>query len=180
MTDLKRHVAALASVFAVVLLVAPGDAHADPYVGLDVGAGVPIPDSFAVEPKTGPSVNLRFGYRLPVPVVYLSAEALGSWQNFPGDAFTQRVLSGRGGFRVGLDALIGLKVYSHIGYTNLSGKGDELTVDIAGMSWDAGLAIDFTLLPVVDFGIHGGYTTLMDDAGDLNWVEAGAHVEVSF
>lgn len=180
MRHAKRHLIAVAAVLAAFTFLTPDDAQADPYVGLDLGVGVPIPDSFTDDPTTGPSVNLRFGYRLPIPVLYLAVEGLGSWQNFPEDEAPLRVLSGRGGLRVGFDALIAVKVFSHLGYTNLSGKGSDYTIQVDGLSWDAGLAIDFTLLPVVDFGVHGGYTTLMDDAGDLNWVEAGIHAELSF
>lgn len=180
MRKISRHLIAVASVFTLMAVFAPDEAHADPYAGLGVGVGIPIPDSFAVEPTTGPAVNVRLGYRLPIPVLYLSVEGLGSWQRFSHDDAPQQVWSGRGGARVGIDAIIGVKLYSHIGYTSLNGKGDINTIDVSGMSWDAGLALDFTLLPVVDLGVHAGYTTLMDDAENLKWVEAGIHAEVSF
>lgn len=177
---MKRHVFLFAAVLATFSLVALDDAHADPYLGLDVGAAVPIPDTFDVEPTAGPVVGIRLGYRLPVPVLYLSAEALGAWKNFPHSESPQRVLSGRGGLRLGIDALLAVKLYGHVGYTDLKGEGTDYIVQAQGMSWDAGLAIDLTFIPVIDIGIHGGYVTLMDDNGDISWVEAGLHAELSF
>jgi hypothetical protein len=81
---------------------------------------------------------------------------------------------------LGFDAGVSLKAYGHIGYTDLAGEGTDYTIGITGMSWDAGLALDITLIPVVDFGIHAGYVTLMGENGDVNWVEAGLHAEISF
>jgi hypothetical protein len=177
---MKRYVPVFAAVFACVTFATMSEARADTYLGLDAGVAVPIPESFAVEPKTGPSVSLRLGYRLPVPVLYVSGEILGSWQNFPQDEAPQRVLSGRAGIRAGFDAAIAVKLFGHIGYSNLAGEGSDFVVEADGLSWDAGLALDFTLLPVIDFGVHGAYVTLMNDNGDINWVEAGVHAELSF
>jgi len=42
---------------------------------------------------------------------------------------------------------------------------------------DGGLAVDFTLLPLIDLGVHGGYNMMFprDDGSALEFVTLGAH-----
>jgi hypothetical protein len=45
---------------------------------------------------------------------------------------------------------------------------------------DAGLAIDFTLLPLIDLGLHAGYNAMFprDDGSALKFVTLGAQAAI--
>jgi hypothetical protein len=49
--------------------------------------------------------------------------------------------------------------------------------------FDAGLALDFTLMPVVDLGLHGSYNTALTQNGTADtprWIGLGAHLAFVF
>lgn len=179
--------------FAVMSAVDSSDASAKLLVGADVQGGAQFGD--VSSDSVGFGANLRVGYKLPIPILKITPELQVNYMGFAMedlntmDAATtansarQRLLSGRGGVRAGYGGLLfGASVYSHVGY-GFIGTKESLTQD-SGLSFDAGLAFDFRLLPIVDFGLHGGYNAIFPgsdpDADPINWIDFGAHVEVSF
>jgi hypothetical protein len=177
----RRHLIPIATV--LLMLAVPDDARADVLVGADAGAAIAIGD-WSVDPGgPGFDARIRLGYELPVPVVRLVAEVLGGYTAFPADDAgnaPQNALTGRAGARIGIGGVIGPMLYGHVGYTYLHGEASDYDVTTAGMSYDAGLAVDFTLLPLLNVGIHGGYNAVTERDSSATWIDAGAHVELSF
>jgi hypothetical protein len=47
--------------------------------------------------------------------------------------------------------------------------------------YDVGGALDLTLVPVVDVGVHAGYSQIAGGAFEpFDWVDVGAHVTFTF
>jgi hypothetical protein len=116
---------------------------------------------------------VRLGYKLDLLLVQLTPEIGGAYHTFSGDAgatFTQGIVGGR----LALGKIVEPGVYGHLGYghvgTDFGGH--------SGVTADAGVTLDLTVLPLIDLGVHGGYNGLLrtgsHDAFDSYVL--GAHV----
>ena len=94
-----------------------------------------------------------------------------------------RAFSGRAGARVGFGAGVGGSLYAHVGY-GTAGTGGEVDFRQNGLSYDAGLSLDVTFIPFINFGLHGGFNSLLPsgdpNADPINWIDVGLHVELVF
>src|SRR6185436_17418849 len=67
------------------------------------------------------------------------------------------------GARLGIGEILRIGPYAHLGYASLSpavGSSD------GGFTYDVGGFLDVTLVPFLDFGVHGGYNHIsVDDPG---------------
>jgi hypothetical protein len=126
---------------------------------------------------------LRLGREFDAVVVSITPEIGGSYHalNGPIDASLYR---GFAGVRLSLGKVIEPGIYGHVGYGHVSfdevpGAFDE---SHGAFSYDVGATLDFTLLPVLDVGVHGAYNGLTGDSEfrQLNWVNVGGHVSVQF
>ncbi len=141
---------------AVVLLAAAPDARAKTgtSIGVDWDYTHAI-DEQAVSAGTG--FNVRLGYKLDLKLLQLTPEIGGAYHTFGGDAgvkFAQGIVGGRVSFLKVLEP----GVYAHLGYGHLSGNfGDGRS----GVTADAGVTLDLTILPLVDLGVHGGYNGML-------------------
>lgn len=179
-----RHVIPLiAAAIATLVVATPRDADAKLLFGADAGVTVALGD-WSVKPD-GPGFEgrLRLGYQLPVPVIRIVPEILGSYATFPADDVgnaSQTGLSGRGGLRVGIGGLIGPALFAHVGYSRVHGEASDYTVTTSGLSYDVGLSVDFTLIPLLNIGVHGGYNVVTEENKSAQWIDAGVHVELVF
>jgi hypothetical protein len=66
-----------------------------------------------------------------------------------------------------------------LAFRNVSAALDQ-THD--ALAYDAGVTLDFTLLPVLDVGAHAAYNGLASshEHDGVHWISAGAHVSVRF
>lgn len=158
-TALRLTPALLAS---VLVLASARQAHASSGtavgVDLDYTHGINEP---AVGSGTG--FNVRLGYKLDLLVVQLTPEIGGAYHTFSGDAgakFAQGIVGGRLQF----GKIIEPGLYAHLGYGHLSAANSD---GVSGVTADAGVQLDFTLLPLLDIGVHAGYNGMLK-SGDRN------------
>lgn len=169
-------------------------AHAGALIGLDLNGGFNIGELSA--DGLGLGANLRAGYELGIPLIRLAPEVQLNYMGFAVESVDQsdavgtassaklRAFSGRAGLRAGYSGLLaGAALYTHVGYGIAMTAAQGLdTTRQKGVSADVGLAVDFTLLPFINLGLHGGLNILKDPNLDdpLRWIETGVHAEVVF
>lgn len=163
--------AALATTLASA---APAAAGNGPKLALDGEAAI------ALEPDrvgSGAGGALRFGYELDAAILSITPEIGGSFHALGGD-LAPSLYRGFGGARLALGAIVRPGLYGHIGYAHVS-YGD---FSRDAPTYDGGLFLDFTVLPVIDIGVHGGYAMIAssDEGAAIRWLSAGAHLAVVF
>jgi hypothetical protein len=120
--------------------------------------------------KLGGGGALRLGQELDLFLISLTPELGGSYHAFGGDDRT-KLYAGFLGGRLALGKIIEPALFAHVGVGRLDGA-ESRTAPL----FDGGLAIDFTLLPLIDFGLHGAYNVLLprDNGSSLQFVTLGA------
>ena len=104
----------------------------------------------------GTGFNVRLGYKLDLAVLQLTPEIGGAYHTFSGDA-APKLSQGIVGGRVAFGKVLEPGLYAHLGYGHLSSNG----VGHSGATADAGVTLDLTLLPIIDFGVHAGYNGML-------------------
>jgi hypothetical protein len=135
-------------------------------VDFDFGSALDAPRT-----KAGGGGALRLGQEFDLLLVSLTPEFGGSYHAFGGNDET-KLYSGFLGGRLAIGKIVEPSVFGHLGVGHVAGL-ESRTAPIM----DAGLAIDFTLLPLIDLGVHGAYNVMMprDDGSALKFVTLGAH-----
>jgi hypothetical protein len=114
---------------------------------------------------------LRAGAQLDLVVATLIIEAGGSYHDFGGD---DEVSVGRGlvGGEVRIGKILEPGLFAHVGVGHLSGVGAFTAPAI-----DVGLALDLTLIPLIDIGAHVAYNALLgnEERDGFSWLTAGLH-----
>jgi hypothetical protein len=127
----------------------------------------------SAEANSGGGGQLRLGQELDLFLVSLTPELGGGYHSFAGDggAADTRLYSGFLGGRLAVGKIIEPALFAHVGVAHTTGF-EKRTAPLL----DAGLAIDFTLLPLIDLGVHGGYNVMFprDDGSSLKFVTLGA------
>jgi hypothetical protein len=161
--------AALAPLTLLVALALCSDAHAQSLRisgDLDYAAGLS-----GREAGSGGGGGLRIGSQFDLVVATLILEGGGSYHDFSGDdeISVWRAIAG-GEVRIGKILEPGL--FAHVGVGHLSGTGAFTAPAI-----DIGLALDLTLVPLVDVGAHVAYDALLgnDERDGFGWITAGLH-----
>ena len=192
-----RHtlMAAALLIATVAALSAPDEARAgDLILGAEASYGAPSGD-WAETTSGGAGLQLRLGYALPVPGIRLIPEVLGMQQEFgtlsdpqtpaAGDVTGYSAFIGAAGLRVGLEGPISPAVFGHYGFGELESVASGVQQE--GTYYDVGAALDLTILPLVNVGVHGSYHVLEIDTdaarapvAENAWTSFGAHLEVVF
>jgi hypothetical protein len=119
---------------------------------------------------------VRLGQKFDLLLVSLTPEFGGSYHAFGGDAET-RLYTGFLGGRLGVGKVIEPSIFAHLGLAHVTGT-ETRTAPIM----DGGLALDLTLLPLIDLGVHASYNAMFprDDGSALKYVLLGAHAALVF
>jgi hypothetical protein len=138
-------------------------------VDFDFGTALDAPGT-----KAGGGGALRLGQEFDLFLVSLTPEIGGGYHAFGGNDET-RLYSGFIGGRLGVGKIVEPSIYGHLGLANTKGL-ENRTAPIM----DVGLAIDFTLLPLIDLGLHAGYNAMFprDDGSALRFVTLGAQAAI--
>jgi len=128
----------------------------------------------APETREGGGGALRLGQEFDLILVSLTPEFGGSFHSFGGNDET-KIYSGFLGGRFAVGKIIEPSVFGHLGVGHVQGL-ETRTAPVM----DAGLALDFTLLPLIDLGVHGGYNVMFprNDGSALKFFTLGAQAAI--
>jgi hypothetical protein len=114
---------------------------------------------------------IRVGQKFDLLLLSLTPEAGGSYHAFSGDAGS-KIYSGFLGGKLGIGAVVQPSIFAHLGVAHLDAIESRTAPKL-----DGGLALDFTLIPLIDLGVHGGYNVMFpsSDQESLSWLTFGAH-----
>jgi len=121
--------------------------------------------------KSGGGGALRFGQEFDLLLISLTPELGGSYHGF-GGSDDAKLYTGFLGGRLAVGKIVEPSIFGHLGLGRLEGN-EKRTAPVM----DAGLAVDFTLLPLIDLGVHGAYNVMLprDDGSSLKYLTLGAH-----
>jgi hypothetical protein len=171
--------------FASIALVAlpalswlwPADAGASTKLALDLNYAGGI-DEPGIGNGTGGA--LRFGKELDLVAVSLTGELGLSYHTFDGELDPTHY-GGFVGGRLAFGKILEPSIFAHVGVgrLNLDVAGTEL--HDTGPEFDVGLALDLTVLPLIDIGVHAMYDLQkLDDGKNFDWYKVGAHAALVF
>ena len=172
----------LTSFFVAGLACVASDALAKPKIAAEVDFAVPVLVNGA---KPGAGGALRGGYELNVTIVHVMPEVGVGFHKLTDDGGPS-IFRGFVGGRAGLGDGVRFDGFLHIGYGNIAygatpvGGGDS---SFAAPILDGGLALDFTLIPAIDLGIHASYNTALNRTGTADtprWIGLGAQLAIVF
>jgi hypothetical protein len=167
--------------------VAPQHAHAGPTLAGDLDVVAPVGSHYH---EAGGGFGIRLGEELHLPLIALNPEIGFEYASFAGDkpaADGPQVYRGIVGARLGIGEVIRFGLLAHIGFGHLAldptplqrlrGEGAHTAV-----TYDVGLFLELTLLPLLNVGLHAIYNNLQakDNGDPLQWMQAGVHVALVF
>jgi hypothetical protein len=167
----------LACAALMVLALAPNPARADFMVGIDVDGVEPFESGAAF----GGGFGVRVGTQLHVPLLALTPELAFTYAQF-GDDYGPTIYRGMIGGRVAIGEIIRVGLYGHIGLGRFALDLDGDDPSGTDVTYDVGIALDFTVLPILNLGVHAAYNSFGedDDREAFEWMTTGAHVEFVF
>lgn len=151
-------------------------AEAKTTVAGDLDYAVPI-DSSA---HTGWGFGIRVGQQLHAPLVVITPELGFTYHGFGGDS-SPRVYRGIAGLRIGFGEVLRAGAFGHLGIARL-----DLTsvpdLSHTAFTYDAGVFLDFTALPLLDIGVHAAYNRVAadDHVSAFQFATVGAHAALVF
>jgi hypothetical protein len=129
-------------------------------------------DSALDAPRTnsGGGGALRLGQKYDLLLVSFTPELGGGFHSFGGSDQT-KLYEGFLGGRFGVGKILEPSIFGHVGVGRLRGF-ETRTAPVL----DTGLALDLTLLPLIDLGLHGGYNVMLprNDESALKFFTLGA------
>lgn len=145
----------------------PRERHSKTHIAVDFDFNSAFDE---LDTKLGGGGALRIGQKFNLLLISLTPEVGGSYHAFGGNDET-RLYRGFLGGRLGFGKIVEPSVFAHWGLAHLEGLQTR-----TGTVLDAGLALDITLLPLVDFGVHGAYNVMTPnaDGAALKYLTFGA------
>jgi hypothetical protein len=129
---------------------------------------------------SGPGGGFRLGREF-AGLLSLTPEIGGSYHSLNG-VYDASLYRGFAGFGLSIGTVIKPGVFGHLGYghiafRNVSGPLDRSHSEF---TYDAGVTLDYTLLPVLDVGAHAAYNGLSasHEFGAIHWISTGGQVSV--
>lgn len=126
----------------------------------------------ALRADTGGGGALRIGSELDAFLVSLIPEVVLGYHDFSGSGDVSS-LTGTVGGRIRFLKILEPGIFAHAGLGRLEGYDPH-----TGFAFDAGVTLDFTLLPLIDLGLHAAWNRVFGDADHpgLSYVTSGFHV----
>ena len=158
----------------VAVLTSSGDAHAGPYLGIDLDLGTAFQDrvDFAY------GLGGRFGWKFAFAgaPVWLLPEVGGRFMSFGAADEIGHAAAAFGGVRFGFDGVVQPNVFAHLGLGFVGSA--EL-----GPYADVGIGIDFQITRLFSMGLQVAYNTVSDDGNDFGaarWASFGINFGFDF
>jgi hypothetical protein len=171
----RRPLVPLAIAFtSLATLFVARSASAGPAIGFDPDLAFPI-DSPG---NTGGGFVARLGYELRLPLIAATPELAFSYDGFGGDRGPS-IYRGLAGIRVGFGEIFRIGPLAHIGYGHLV---PPHAPNADGFTWDIGGFVAFTLLPVLNIGVHVVYNSLAatDTSSTYKYLTTGLELGLVF
>ena len=120
---------------------------------------------------------VRLGRKLDFVLVSLTPEIGGGYDRFNGYN-NDSIYRGFIGGRLGFGKIIEPSVFAHVGV----GKLDTNFGDHTAVTFDGGIALDLTFLPLINLGAHASYNSLLPQGSyaSFDWLALGLHVALVF
>lgn len=165
----------LALVLGAVLSLAAGSARADVAVAADLELDVPLD----LDVNTATAFALRVGWQLHLPLFAITPEVGYHHASFGDDVTLNRAFAG---VRVAVGEIFRVGAFGHVGYGDAAFRSGGDDQDLSDATYDVGGFIDFTVLPLLDLGVHAGYGLVKAGNGrdPLDWVPVGIHAALIF
>jgi hypothetical protein len=191
------------SVLSATLLAASGSARAqggetsaeqrEKKKGAGVALGADIDGAAIVSqprPLSGTSLaggtgfKARLGGQLHVPFIRVTPELGYGYMhvfttNDVGSAYDWNTHRVYGGVRLGVGEIVVPTVYSHLGY-GWRVTNDPTVPSANGLAFDAGIALDFRIIPHLGFGAHAEYAMIDSTPFVPQWLGFGLHADLVF
>ena len=117
----------------------------------------------------------RIGSELDLLLVTLIPELNLAYHSFGGerDDRDATTFTGTLGGRIRFLKILEPGIFAHAGVGHIGGYDPH-----TGFAFDAGLTLDFTLLPLIDLGVHAAWNRVFggDEHPGLSYATVGAHV----
>lgn len=160
------------SLALAAVLTSAREAHAGPYLGIDLDLGT----AFQSQIDFSYGLGGRFGYKLYFEgaPVWLLPEIGGHFMSF-GSGLPSHAGSVFGGARFGLDGVVQPNVFAHLGLGFVGGS--EL-----GPNTDVGVGIDFQITRLFSLGLQVAYNavTINQDGASARWLSFGLNFGFDF
>ena len=160
-------------------------AKAETTIAADLDLNIPID---ADNLSTGGGFGIRLGSQLHLPLVVLNPEIGFSYATLSGDVSSPKIYRGIAGARLGIGEILRFGVLAHIGfgYLTLDLPSPAPDIDYFAFAFDAGVFLDFTLLPLLNLGVHAIFNRLSPTTEKnihydaVNWMQLGIHAALVF
>jgi hypothetical protein len=165
---------ALGAFIATNLWLTPGTARADIALAADLEIDAPSNTDLA----TAPAFAVRLGWQLHLPLIVFTPEVGYHHVAFGDELTLSRAFAGA---RLGIGEVFRIGAFGHVGVGHAAFHAAEEDQDVTDVTIDVGGFLDFTLLPLLDVGVHAGYGRMRaDDRDALRWVPVGVHLALIF
>ncbi|WP_146645662.1 hypothetical protein [Labilithrix luteola] len=163
------------SALAVAATFSSTSAHAKPKLGLDGEVAVPLTPNRV---STGGGGALRFGYELDAVLLTITPEVAAGYYSLGGD-LAPKMWDAVVGGRLAVGALVRAVLFGHFGYGHVKNNNAPSR---SAAAVDGGLALDLTVLPIIDIGVHAQYHLITGNSdGPANgWLGLGLHIQIAF
>lgn len=154
-------------------------ARAETTIGADLDMHVPLSINNVT---TGAGFGIRLGTELHLPLIALNPEFGFTYAEFSKDN-PPTVYRAIAGARLGIGELIRFGVLAHVGFGYVNWKPAPDNYSHSGLTYDAGIFLEFTALPLLNVGVHGIYNRMAaddDQPQTLHWLSIGLHATIVF
>lgn len=169
-----RHIVLLTAAVLSTWTLQASAARADTTIGADLDLHVPLEINNV---STGGGFGIRLGQELHLPLISINPEIGFTYASFSKDA-PPKIYRGVAGIRIGMGELMRIGVLGHVGFGHVSWRPGDHDYDHTGLTYDLGLFLELTALPLLNIGMHGAYNRMAtDDAQNetLHWLQLGVH-----
>ncbi len=165
---------------AAVLMLTAQTGHAGMAVGADAKLGI-LTDKSEDSTGLGFGFDLKLGYNADVLFLVVQPEAMFSMMHFDGDDDPHNsgnIVRGMIGGLVGIDLGLMPFIYAHMGFGRFN-RDEPIDASESGFTYDVGLGLDLTILPILNLGVSFGFSHLAAE-DDATWIDMGVHASLVF
>jgi hypothetical protein len=151
-----------------------GAAHASTTIAGDLDLHVPVSINGV---GSGGGFGIRLGTELHLPLISVNPELGFTYASFSKDE-PPKIYRGIAGVRLGVGELLRFGAMAHIGFGHVSWEPKPDNYNHTGLTYDAGLFLELTALPLLNVGVHAAYNRVAAKEGQpdpLQWMQLGLH-----